>query len=312
MNKVSIKKISDVLVDEEVYASRDDIYFTKASPINNTAEYSITWVKKNLDKSLELIQNSLSTVIVLDRSLKGLFEIDSNKAYILSDDPKSTFINILNFVFPRERTSNVHSTSIISNNSKVGLNCYIGPNVTIEDNCTIGDNCVLLGNNYIFSGTNIGNFVTINPGSVIGSDGFGYARKANGELNKFPHFGGVQIGDYVEIGANVCIDRGTLGDTIIKSGVKIDNLVHVAHNVVVGENSLLIANSMIGGSTVIGKNSWIAPSVNLMNGISIEENVTVGMGATVTKNIPSGETWAGSPARPIKEFIRIQNIIKNL
>jgi len=119
-------------------------------------------------------------------------------------------------------------------------------------------------------------------------------------LERFPHIGGVQIEDDVEIGANTCIDRGTLGNTRIRKGAKIDNLVHIAHNVDVGENTAIIANAMIAGSTKIGANTWIAPSACLRDAINIGKDATVGLAALVTKDIPDGELWAGFPARKIR------------
>ena len=109
--------------------------------------------------------------------------------------------------------------------------------------------------------------------------------------------GRVIIEDDVEIGTNTSIDRGTLGNTLIKTGVKIDNLVHIAHNVTIGKHTMIIANSLIGGSTIIGDHCWIAPSATIRDAVNVGDNVTIGMGAVVTKDIPSGEIWAGSPAR---------------
>ena len=168
------------------------------------------------------------------------------------------------------------------------------------------------GNIFIYDQVSIGSDVTIHSGTVVGADGFGYEKDENGEVFKFPHIGGVIIENDVEIGANTCIDKGSLGNTLIKRGAKIDNLVHIAHNVEIGENTFVIANAMVGGSTKIGDNAWIAPSVSLMNGISIGKDVTIGMSSLVTKAIPDGETYAGSPAKPLKEFLETQRKIKNL
>ncbi|MDX9907755.1 MAG: UDP-3-O-(3-hydroxymyristoyl)glucosamine N-acyltransferase, partial [Bacteroidales bacterium] len=140
----------------------------------------------------------------------------------------------------------------------------------------------------------------------------GYQRNSYNKLEKFPHIGGVIIEDDVEIGANTCIDRGTLGNTVIKKGAKVDNLVHVAHNVTIGNHAAIIANTMIGGSTVIEDYAWIAPSVSLMNGLSVGKGATAGLGAVVTKNIPDNETWAGNPARPMESFIKLQGQFKQM
>ena len=137
--------------------------------------------------------------------------------------------------------------------------------------------------------------LVIGHSSTIGSDGFGYE---NGL--RFNHIGNVIIEEGVEIGSNTCIDRGTLGSTIIGKGVKIDNLVHIAHNVVIGEGSLIIACAMIAGSVTIGDNVWIGPSVSIAKGLYIGDNAVIGMGAVVLKDVPEGATMVGNPAKRIR------------
>jgi UDP-3-O-[3-hydroxymyristoyl] glucosamine N-acyltransferase len=130
-----------------------------------------------------------------------------------------------------------------------------------------------------------------------GPDGFGYERKEDGTLVKFSHFGKVIINDNVDIGSNTCIDRGTINDTIIGEGSKVDNLVHIGHNVRIGKNCVIIAQSMIGGSTVIDDNVWISPSSVIRDGLRIGRHALIGMGSVVTKNIPANEIWIGTPAK---------------
>ena len=144
---------------------------------------------------------------------------------------------------------------------------------------------------------------------MLGGDGFGYVKnEATQEYELFPHLGGVVIEDHVHIGNNTCIDRGSLKDTIIHQGVKIDNLVHIAHNVTVGKNSLIIACSMIAGSVVIGENCWVAPSSSVRNGIYIGDNTTIGLGSVVTKSVGADETIAGNPAVPLAELIKLRQL----
>ncbi len=161
-------------------------------------------------------------------------------------------------------------------------------NVTISDDVSIGDN------------------VTVDFGAVLGSQGYGYFRNENNEIEGFPQLGGVTIGNDVYIGANTTIDRGTLDDTVIGNGSKIDNLVHIAHNAVIGKNVIIIANSMIAGSVRIKDDSWIAPSASILNQTEIGEGSTVGLGSVVLKNIPRDQTYLGNPARPVKEFLKFQ------
>ncbi len=193
----------------------------------------------------------------------------------------------------------IHPTAIIHPEAIISEKIFVGPN-TVIGKCVIGDETIIYGNCYIFDNTTIGKNVTIMPNTTIGGTGYGYEKNEENEFELFPHIGGVQIENNVDIGANTCIDRGTLGNTIIGSGSKIDNLVHIAHNVAIGKNCAIIAHSMIGGSTIINDNSWVAPSSCLRDGISIGKNSIVGLGAVVVKTIPENETWIGNPAKKIE------------
>ncbi len=146
----------------------------------------------------------------------------------------------------------------------------------------------------------IGKNVIVKQGAVIGTDGFGFERCVK-RLIRFPSLGGIVIGDNVEIGADTCIDRGTLGDTVIGDGTKIDNLVHIGHNAKIGKHCLIVANVLIGGSAVIGDECFIGASAVIRDGIKIGKRAFVGMGAVVVKDVAEGETVVGNPAKPIKK-----------
>jgi UDP-3-O-[3-hydroxymyristoyl] glucosamine N-acyltransferase len=134
--------------------------------------------------------------------------------------------------------------------------------------------------------------------TVIGKEGFGFAKDGDRWL-RIPHIRKVIIGDDVEIGSNCCIDRGCLTDTVIGNGVKIDNLCHIAHGVVIGDNTIITAGTIIAGSVTIGKNVWIAPNSTIKNGVTIGDNAFIGMASNVLKDVPAGETWCGNPARKL-------------
>jgi UDP-3-O-[3-hydroxymyristoyl] glucosamine N-acyltransferase len=137
--------------------------------------------------------------------------------------------------------------------------------------------------------------------AVLGNDGFGFEPDENGDLVFFPHFGDVKVGNNVRIGSHTCVDRGNLNDTIICDNVKIDNLVHIAHNVKIEKNTLVVAGSVICGSVNIGENCFIGANSTIREHLTIGNNVIVGMGSVVTKNIPDGEIWAGNPAKFLKK-----------
>lgn len=295
-----------------ILGDRSKVKFDNIAPVDQANSNSLTWMKKNNSKKEYLLTTTRSNIIITHFELKNvLMKYINEKVFILVEDPKLTFIKIAKALFIDEQKVGIHTTSVIDSNAIIGKNVFIGPYCYIG-NIKIGDNCRIMGNNVILDRTIIGNNVIINPGTVIGSEGFGYQRNPDKTLEKFPHFGGVIIEDDVEIGSNTCIDRGTLGNTIIKKGTKIDNLVHIAHNVEIGAYCLIIANSMIGGSTKIGNYSWVAPSASLINGIEIGNDCTIGMGAVLVKSVPENQTWAGVPARPLEEFIRLQKKLKEL
>lgn len=243
------------------------------------------------------INNSRAEVII-SRADVAKDQLDtSGKTVIGVDHPRRCFIRIVSSLFAPVAEKGIHPTAVIHADAKLGDNIHIGPFAYLGA-CSVGDGSIIHGRVHVGDGTTIGRDVVIHPGTVIGTDGFGYERNEDGEMEKFPHIGGVVIEDEAEIGANSCIDRGTLGDTRICRGAKIDNLVHIAHNVVVGRDSVVIAHAMIGGSVDIGDRAWVAPGAIIRNAIGIGAEAVVGLGAVVTKTVPANTTVIGNPARP--------------
>ncbi len=186
---------------------------------------------------------------------------------------------------------------------RIGDRVTLYPGVIIGDGVILGDDIVLHAGVSVREGVRIGNRVMIHDGAVIGSDGFGFAPDGK-RYFKIPQIGGVVIADDVEIGANTTIDRGALGDTIIGTGTKIDNLVHIAHNVVIGEDSIILAQVGIAGSTVIGNHGTLAGQVGVAGHLSIGDNVTVGAQSGVTKNIGADETVSGLPVIAHRDWLK--------
>jgi UDP-3-O-[3-hydroxymyristoyl] glucosamine N-acyltransferase len=232
-------------------------------------------------------------------SIQDTIPIQAQKCLIFVENPKITFLRIANKYFVTTPYKGIHQSAVIHCEAEIATNIYVGPN-TYVGKCKIGAGSIIHGNCYFYDNVTVGENVVIHANTVIGADGFGYQRNEDGSFEKFPHIGGVIIEDDVEIGANTCIDRGALGNTIIRNGAKIDNLVHIAHNVVIGRNSAVIANAMIGGSVVVGENTWIAPSASIRDQVTIGNNVTIGMSSLVTKSIPNDEVWIGSPAKKLR------------
>lgn len=217
----------------------------------------------------------------------------------------------------------IHPSAQIGKNVYIGSFAYIDEKAVIEDNAKIfphvyvgsevriGENTVLYPNVTVYHQCQIGNNCVIHAGTVIGSDGFGFASD-NGARRKVPQIGNVIIGNNVEIGANTTIDRATLGHTIIHDGVKLDNQIQIAHNVEIGENTVIAAKTGISGSTKVGKNCSIGGQVGMAGHLRIGNNVQVGAQSGITRNVKDGEVLIGSPALPAANFRKSSVLFKNL
>lgn len=200
----------------------------------------------------------------------------------------------------------------IGKNSKIGDNTKIHPQVNIGDNVTVGTNCILYAGVKIYDDCVIGDNCIIHAGAVIGSDGFGFAPQKDGTFKKIHQIGNVVLEDNIEIGANTTIDCGTMGSTIIRKGVKLDNLIQIAHNCEIGENTVIASQTGIAGSTKLGANCMIGGQVGFGGHISIGNKVSIAAQSGVVKNIKDGEVLLGSPALPIKDEMRAIAVYKNL
>jgi UDP-3-O-[3-hydroxymyristoyl] glucosamine N-acyltransferase len=206
------------------------------------------------------------------------------------------------------------SFSYIGKNVTIGKNVKIYPNTFIGDNVSIGDNCVFFAGVRIYSETEIGNNCTIHSGTIIGSDGFGFAPSEDGSYSKIPQIGNVILEDNVEVGSCTTIDRATLGSTVIRKGVKLDNQIQIAHNVEIGENTVIAAQTGIAGSTKIGKNCQIGGQVGFAGHLVIGDNVRIQAQSGIGKNVKDGETIQGSPAFNYgdwnKSYVHFRNLPK--
>ena len=265
-----------------------------------------------------------------------------NKDFVPSEKINATLIRVVNAYEAfaallnlveqsRPKKKGIHPTAVIESTAKVGADVYIGANAYIGESCSVGDGCMIYPNVYIGDGTKIGksctifpgvkiyhecvigNRCTIHAGTVIGSDGFGFAPQSENEFMKIPQIGNVVIEDNVEIGANVTIDRATMGSTIIHKGVKLDNLIQIAHNVEVGENTVIAGQSGIAGSTKIGKNCMFAGQVGIVGHIKIADGSKIGAQAGILGDIKEENTIIlGSPAFDYKQFLKSSVIFKKL
>lgn len=229
----------------------------------------------------------------------------------------------------KPRKKGIHPQACIAETAHVGDDCYVGafayigenvtigkgtqiyPHVVVEDNATIGEGCVLYPNVSVYHDCQIGNRVILHSGAVIGADGFGFAPGENG-YDKIPQIGNVVIEDDVEIGANACVDRSTMGSTIVHRGAKIDNLVQIAHNVEVGEHTVMSAQVGIAGSTKVGRWCMFGGQAGFAGHITVGDHTNVGAQCGVNSSVKGNESLIGSPAQEPKSFFRSSVIFKKL
>jgi len=202
--------------------------------------------------------------------------------------------------------------AVIERGAKVGANCQIYPQVYIGEGVTIGEGTTLYAGVKIYEGCHIGKNCILHAGAVIGADGFGFMPNAEGGFDKIPQLGNVIIEDDVEIGANTCIDRAKTDSTIIRRGVKLDNLIQIGHNVQIGENTVSSAQTGIAGTSKVGKNCFLAGQVGIADHVTIGDRVMVGSKSGLDKNVPDGEIRFGYPALPGMQYHRAAAVFKRL
>lgn len=269
------------------------------------------------------------TCILLAR---GSTKPDHIPVAILVDNPYEAYLALLQFVDKQRRKSlqGIHNTAVVHETATVDSSSYIGPNVVIGANCTIGahvtihagavlysdcvvgSNTIIHGNVTCYHETIIGEHCVLQSGAVIGSDGFGFVEREDKSFVRIPQIGNVVIGNWVDVGANSTIDRAALGSTIIADGVKIDNLVQIAHNVEIGQHSAIVAQVGISGSTKIGAFNRIAGQVGIVGHIETADNVVVEAQSGVGKSIEKAGRYFGSPAIPARQGIRVEMAKKEL
>ena len=243
------------------------------------------------DNSLE---HSTNNIVICNNSASVDLR-NSGIEVIVVQDPRVAFAILASQFLP---THQIHlSSEGIAEGVLIPKSSHLGNNVIVE-NAIIGQNCNIGHNTVIHSGTRIGDNVEIGDNSTIGGPGFGYVNLPNGETLRMPHLGGVEIHDGVHIGSNTAIDRGTIGNTIVGENSRIDNLVHIAHNVVIGKGVFIIAGAEISGSVQIGDRAWIAPQASVRQKLVIGPDAVVGIGSVVVKDVSPGETVMGVPAKP--------------
>ena len=302
-----------------------DVVVTGISGIKEAQEGDITFLANS--KYLCLLSHTKASAIITAKDVDN----SVSKPVIKTDNPSLAFSKIVGLVAEDKarHPKGLHETAVISKSAKLGKNVAVGAFTIIEDNVTIEDNTVIYGGCYIGAGAKIGENCLVYPhvsirediqigsrvivhcGTVIGSDGFGFAA-VEGMQEKIPQIGTVVVEDDVEIGANVTIDRARFDKTIIGKGTKIDNLVQIAHNVVVGPNCIIVAQAGISGSTVVGKNVIVAGQAGIVGHVTLGDGSIIAAQAGVTKSVAAGDKVSGYPARSHTAATRVNACVQKL
>jgi UDP-3-O-[3-hydroxymyristoyl] glucosamine N-acyltransferase len=270
--------------------------FTNIRSIDQADLEDLTFCNRTGDEAIKLVMNTKAGIVICH----DIQYSANDKTLIMVDNPRQVIIKCINEFSPIKKPIGIHDSAVIGTNCSIGPHVYLGPHVVVGDGVTIGEGSAFYAGVYIHNGVKIGRNVTIKPNSVIGSSGAGYERTENGSLERFPQIGNVIIEDNVDIGANCCVDRGALSDTLIKAGTKLDNLIHVAHNDNIGKNCFIAAGAVFSGSVSIGDGCFIGVSASFKERVRVGNDVVVGMGAVVIRDIPDGDVVAGVPAKSVK------------
>lgn len=292
---VTSVEIANFLADR-VLESRilDDLAIECCAAASPGKVGAISFVSSMSDSASEIVGSCESSLILVDSEL-SMTTIAAS--WISVTDPRREFARVAAEFFDSGAVPGVHPSAVVEAGAEIADDAFIGANAYIDAGVVVGPGSWVGPNAVLLKGTRIGSNSSIGPGTVIGHVGFGYARESDGTPVAIPHTGGVEVGDHVEIGANTCIDRGTMDDTVIRNHVKIDNLVHIAHNCVISESAYVIATAIVGGSVKIGPRAWIAPNASIKQKVQIGADSVIGLGACVVRDVSDGSTVMGNPAR---------------
>lgn len=323
--KFTAEQIAGILEGEVIGNPNAEVY--KLSKIEEGTEGSLTFLSN--PKYQNYIYSTQATITIVNKTFEAEQPISST--LIKVEDAYQSFSKLLEYYNQvKLMKSGIEQPSVISDNVTYGTDlylgsfCYVGknvaignnvkiyPNTFIGDNVTIGDNCVLFAGVRIYSETVIGNNCVIHSGTIVGSDGFGFAPLEDGTYSKIPQIGNVILEDDVEVGSCTTIDRATMGSTIIRKGVKMDNQIQIAHNVEIGENTVIASQTGIAGSTKIGKNCMIGGQVGIVGHITIGNGVRIQAQSGIGKSIGDGEIVQGTPAFNYGDFSKSYVHFRNL
>ena len=301
--RVKVSELIEFIGTEllKVEGSSDNTYIDNIPDPAHVLPTSLDWVNSSKIDKQEIAENSPAKVIVVDPGVSySDIMYKDHKTLLVVDKPRLIMAEIANRFFIEPKKPGIHPSAIVDKDAVIDPTTHIGPGCVIGK-AKIGAKTVLMANITVYDDVVVGDRCLIQAGAVIGTDGLGCTRDENGVLTKFPHLGGVVMGNDIEVGANCQIAKGSFSDTIIEDGCKMNGLCFIAHNCHLEKNVWITGDTMLCGSVHVGKNTTIFSNVIVRDQRNIGENVIVGMGSVVTKSIPDGETWLGSPAKKVEK-----------
>lgn len=292
--RISVKEIIDCLGTQvqNVAGVHEGYYIDNLADVAHVNLTTLDWANPAKTNKQEIAEKSPARVLLVDEDVVYV----PGKVFIYVKNPKRALAIIGNRFFVEKPKPGIHPTAIISDEAEIDDSATIGAYAVIG-NASIGAGTIVSSFVRIYDNVTIGEECFIKDGAVIGGVGFGFERDEDGNRFRFPQIGGVKIGNHVDIGANTCIDRGALSDTILEDYVKVDNLCHVAHNVHIGKNAVVVACAEVSGSCAIGEESWVGPNACIRDQRNVGSNTIIGMGSVVVKHVGDNEVWAGNPAK---------------
>lgn len=274
---------------------------SSVAPVLPGAPNALSFVARDAPRAREMIEKTSSAVVLVEGGvLHGMGALPPGHALIAVEDPRLEFARIMSEFFAgREPATGIHPTAQLAKGAHVEAGCTIEAGVVLEGDVQIGEGSSVGANSVIRRGTTIGRGVKIGPCCVIGEAGFGFATDLDGTRIRMPHIGGVEIGNGVEIGAYTAVDRGTMSNTVIEAGAKIDKYVYIAHNCHIGERAMVIGAVTLGGGARVGADSWVAPNSTVKEKVQIGDGATVGLATVVLRDVNPHETVFGHPGRVV-------------
>jgi len=295
-------------MDCRVVGSADRV-IARPAPIDAAGPDAVTFYSKGVDGARDRIGGSAASVVVCTPEAASTLEEVGDRTLLLVANPRLAFTRIMRRFFAPPNPKGIHSTAVIHPEATLGNDVYVGP-FTYVGKAEIGDGTVIDGHTYVYDRVSIGRRVRIKACSVIGGAGFGFERDALGLPEFFTHVGGVVLEDEVWIGSNCCIDCGALGETRICRGTKLDNQIHVAHNVRIGPGCLLTGGCNLSGSSTLGAEVYVGPSAWISSGVQVGDKAFITGGAVVTRNVESGGHVSGNFAIDHRRFIEFMRSIR--